>query len=263
VFVFLSKFLPLFVYPAGLAFLLLCAGLVLRRRPVWLRRFSAAALLIIFIGGNRWVAGSLVQSLEWRHIPDGELPQADAIVVLGGGTEEADYPRPLVELNSAGDRVVYGAMLYRQGKASRILVGGGTISWIENRSTTPAEEMAEVVQWLGVPTEAVLIQNRSLNTYEEAVLDAEILRKLGCRTVLLVTSAMHMPRSAALFEKQGLVVIPAPIDFKITESNQPFKNMTWESAVLGIIPDASNLSLTSAAMKEYIGLLVYKLRGWL
>jgi uncharacterized SAM-binding protein YcdF (DUF218 family) len=86
VFHYLSKFLPLFVYPLGLACVLLALALVLRRRRRWQTALVALSLVTLWLGGNRLASMFLVRSLEWQYLPPREPPQAEAIVVLGGGT---------------------------------------------------------------------------------------------------------------------------------------------------------------------------------
>jgi uncharacterized SAM-binding protein YcdF (DUF218 family) len=262
---FLSKLLPLFVYPFGFAIILLIFGLLFKKKPKLLALCAFLALLILFVGGNPLLARFLAKSLEWQNLPTpGDLPRADAIVILGGGTESKAYPRPIVELNAAGDRVMYGAHLFKDGKAPWILLGGGAITWQKQHSTTPAEEMGEVIKEFGITEKDYVLQSRSLNTYEEAVFDAEILRERGATRIILVTSAMHMPRALALFRKQGLEVIPAPTDFKVTENNASLNpEDEWQAIVFDFLPDSGSLSLTSVALKEYLGWMVYRLRGWI
>jgi uncharacterized SAM-binding protein YcdF (DUF218 family) len=193
-----------------------------------------------------------------------EIPQAEAIVVLGGGTESAQYPRPLVEVNSAGDRVIYAAQLYHQGKAPVILLSGGNITWLGGRTTTPAQDMAELMEMLNVPAEAVWLQSESENTRDDAELSVQMLKERGVRRILLVTSAIHMPRSMALFEHLEIEAIPAPTDYTITQAG--WDNLFApdpQAFLVNIMPNASSLSLTTNALKEYLGLLVYRLRGWL
>ena len=129
-FIFLSKFLPPLVYPLGIAILLLIIGLVVYRRPRLRSWAIALALAVLLIGSNRWVAMALVRSLEWQYLPPTTLPHTEVIVLLGGGTESADFPRPFPELNGAGDRVLYAARLYKQGYAPHILLSGGFITWM-------------------------------------------------------------------------------------------------------------------------------------
>lgn len=271
-FVFLSKLLPPFVYPLGLACLLILLSLLIDWRSargggparLWnrLRRGALAlALLVLVVGGNRGVAAGLARSLEWRYLPPAELPVVDAIVLLGGGTSPQAPPRPMVELDSAGDRVLYAAQLYRQGKAPWIISSGGSPDWSTNRRP-PAEDMAELLVWMGVPQPAILLQPRSRNTHEDAVYSAEILRQRGLKRILLVTSAWHMPRSLALFQAQGLDVTPAPTDFTITQQDENAAPGDWRAWALSLFPSIENLSLTTKMLREYIGLWVYHWRGW-
>jgi uncharacterized SAM-binding protein YcdF (DUF218 family) len=262
-FVYLSKTLPLLVYPVGLVTILILAALLTARRPRMQRVLLLLALGVLFIAGNRCVADGLQRSLEWRYLPLNEIPKAEAIVLLGGGTQTAAYPRTTVELNSAGDRVLYAAHLYRQGKADHILVSGGSIDWLAPTST-PAQDMASLLEELLVPKNAIWLESTSRNTYENAANSRRILEPLGIQRIILVTSAAHMPRSVALFEHQGFEVIPAPTDFRITQSG--WDQMTSTSLLvqlLNLFPSAENLSQTTGALKEYIGMFIYRLRGWL
>ena len=263
-FVFLSKLLPVLIYPLGLSCLLLIAVLFLRKRNRLRTALLIGIVLILWLSGNRWVSLSLARSLEWRYLPQGELPQADVIVVLGGSTEPALSPRSQVEVNSAADRILYAATLYHEGKAPVILLSGGSIDWQPDSTGSPAEEMVELMKMLGVPQDTLWLETKSLNTYDNALYSREILDDHGIKRVLLVTSAMHMPRSVALFEKQGIEVIPAPADFTVTEDgwNNLFSG-SIETNIISIFPNASSLSLTTNVLKEYFGMAVYKIRGWM
>jgi uncharacterized SAM-binding protein YcdF (DUF218 family) len=263
-FIFLSKFLPQFVYPLGLACLLLVLALLFQRRKNWQNAVILLALAVLAIGGNRWVAYSLTRSLEWRHLPPADIPQAEVIVVLGGGTESAQPPRPIVELNSAGDRVLYAAYLYQQGAAPHLLLSGGNIDWLYAQESTPAGQMAAALEIMNVPASALWLEPESLNTYENAVQCARILEEKDIQRIILVTTATHMPRSVALFEHQGLEVIPAPIDFKVTEANwQNLFQADLSAQLIQMMPNVNNLGMTTTALKEYLGIAIYKLRGWL
>jgi uncharacterized SAM-binding protein YcdF (DUF218 family) len=263
-FVFLSKFLPTFVYPLGLTFLLVLLALILHRR----RRLQNAVLIftavLLFIGGNHWVSFTLARSLEWRYLPLNPVPTADVIVVLGGGTESEQYPRPMVEVNSAGDRVLYAAKLYKEGKAPYLLLSGGNITWYNSRTTTPAYEMANLLELMDVPSSAMWLQPRSQNTHEDALYCSQILKEKGIRRVLLVTSAQHMPRSVALFKHEGIDVIPAPVDYTVTQIGwDGLFSPDPQTVLVNLMPSVGNMSLTSSILKEYLGMWVYHLRGWL
>jgi uncharacterized SAM-binding protein YcdF (DUF218 family) len=194
-----------------------------------------------------------------------EIPCADAIVVLGGSTRQSAYPRRLVEVNESGDRLLYAAYLYHQNAAEHILLTGGTIEWLSPGKRRPeAEDMAAVFTMLDVPEEALWLERDSRNTYENALYSRTILEEAGVETILLVTSALHMPRSVGLFERQGVKVIPAPADYIVSATDW---HTLWHAGaagqVLNLLPSAENLDYTTQALKEYIGLFVYRLRGWL
>jgi uncharacterized SAM-binding protein YcdF (DUF218 family) len=262
-FLFLSKLLPLFLYPLGLACVLLLVALVMSwKRSRWMPVPVALALIVLLLASNSWVAGSLVKSLEWQQIPAKELPTADAIVVLGGGTKPAFPPRPAVDLSEEGDRVLYGAQLYREGKAPLVIASGGRIGW-KGGGPSESADMAKILTSVGVPASAILQDPTSLNTYQNAVNVREILNKRGIGRVLLVTSAMHMPRSLQIFRRQGIEAIPAPTDFLMTQQEIDEPTSSLQATVLNLIPDADRLGKTTRALKEYIGMVIYRLRGWL
>ena len=261
-FVFLSKLLPLFAYPLGLACILLLLSLLFRRRRRLQTGLLIAAVALLWLSSSRWVAFSLVRSLEWRYLPPAVVSKTDVIVVLGGATESAQPPRTTVEINSAGDRVLYAARLYQMGKAAHILLSGGNITWLQTRTSTPAEEMADIITMIGVPQEALWFQAESQNTYEDALLCKKFLEQKGINRILLVTSAMHMPRAVALFEKQGFEVIPAPTDFSVTQADwDDLTRLDLPAQMIGLLPNSSYLGMTTNALKEYIGMLVYALQG--
>jgi uncharacterized SAM-binding protein YcdF (DUF218 family) len=262
-FLFLSKLLPLFLYPLGLACVLLVVALVMSwRRSRWVPLPVVLALIVLLLGSNSWVANSLVRSLEWQHIPVGKLPTADAIVLLGGATKSAFPPRPGVDLSEEGDRVLYAAQLYREGKAPVVIASGGRIDW-RGGGLAESSDMADILVNLGVPNSAILQDSKSLNTYQNAVNVRQIMQERRIRRVLLVTSAMHMPRSLRIFQRQGIEAIPAPTDFLITQQEINEPSSSPQATLLNLVPDADRLQNTTRALKEYIGTVVYHLRGWL
>ena len=262
-FLYLSKLLPLFFYPLGLACVfLLFSLLMLWKRPRVAAMAIALALTVLRVSGNAWVSHSLVRSLEWQNLPLAEIPSSEAIVVLGGATKSATPPRPGVDLNETGDRVIYAAQLYRQKKAPIIILSGGRIDWRGSGSSESAD-MATILTSIGIPTEAIVQEPDSLNTYENAVNVRKILAARGIRRVLLITSAMHMPRSLLIFKRQGIDVIPAPTDFLISQGEIEELASTPKAAILNLFPDSDNLQQFTSAVKEYIGTVVYRLRGWL
>ncbi|NEO19117.1 MULTISPECIES: YdcF family protein [unclassified Moorena] len=279
-FIFISKLLPLFLYPLGLACVLLVVALVMSwRNPRWVPIPVALALIVLLVSSNTWVTNSLIRSLEWQYLPTSELPEADVIVILGGATKPPFPPRPTPEVDEAGDRVLYGAQLYREGKAPWVIPAGGRIVWgsssnnssqrlssqsaqSSQRLAPESEDMAQILEDLGVPRAAIIQESRSLNTHQNAVNVRKILDQRDLRKVLLVTSAIHMPRSVLVFRRQGIDVIPAPTDFLVSQYELDEPNSSSQAALLHSLPNADQLSRITRAIKEYIGIVAYRIRGW-
>ncbi len=262
-FIFLSKLLPLFIYPLGLACGLLFISLLVSYNRKVNSVLVISALIILWLCSTTGFSNMLARSLELKYLPPDEIPVSRVMVVLGGGTEPAISPRTTVEINGAGDRVIYAAEVYRDGKSEKILLSGGSIEWLGDGNTTPADDMAALLLDMGIPQEALILENTSRNTYENALYTKEILEAEGIEQILLVTSAMHMPRAVALFENQGFDVIPLPTDFNVTEKVSSSSNNDFIGKFIDILPNAGNLSLTTNAMKEYLGYAIYKIEGWL
>jgi uncharacterized SAM-binding protein YcdF (DUF218 family) len=262
-FLFLSKLLPLFLYPLGLTCVLLLVSLVLLwRKSRWVAVPIVLSLVVLLTSSNAWVSDWLVRSLETQHIASGELPKADAIVVLGGCTRPAMPPRPWVDVSEEGDRVLYGAKLFRDGKAPKVILSGGRIDWF---GAGPAEsaDMAELVKAMGVPETAILQDPTSLNTRENAVNVKQIMAGNNIKKILLVTSAMHMPRSLSIFQKLGIDAIPAPTDYLTSERDRQEFGSSAQATTLSALPETERLRNATRAMKEYVGIFVYWLRGWI
>lgn len=181
------------------------------------------------------------------------VEQADAIVVLGGGLNLPLPPRTETELNGSGDRIVYGVRLLLSNKAPILMVTGGNV-FPQPGYLTEAEYTKYMILPWGVQEEQFLMETASRNTWENAVYSWRMLSPKKVTRVILVTSAFHMPRSVGSFKKAGFEVVPAPVDFNGMMMNQP--------TVLKWLPDSGALARTSMVIREYLGLWVYKLRGW-
>ncbi|MEM9219780.1 MAG: YdcF family protein [Cyanobacteria bacterium P01_F01_bin.150] len=261
-FLFFSKLLPVLFYPLGFScFLLLLTLIFVWQRPRLAALCSGISLMVLLTMSSGVVADALLRSLEWQNIPEDPLPGADAIVVLGGAVRAQEHPRPWVEVAEAGDRPLYGSRLYLQRKAPVIIFSGGRIPWYGGYGATPeSTDMAEIAKVMGVPSSAILEDKTSLNTRQNAENVKKIVEAKGINSILLVTSAAHMPRSLRIFRKLGMNVIPAPTDFLTTKA--PSGQETNVRILINSLPDAGRLFESTRALKEYIGTFVYWLRGW-
>ena len=253
----LSKVLPLLIYPFNLAIWLslfaFCVWLFGRRKLAAFCLFLAMTILVV--AASPKVAGYLYRSLEHKYLPVSvdKSPRADAIVVLGGGIGGVLPPRVTLDLNGAADRVLHAARLYRAGKAPLIIASGGHV-FPQGNSPPESELIADLLAEWGVDRTDLIIENQSRNTFENAKYSKHILEKRELRKVLLVTSALHMPRALAVFKAAGIDVLPSPTDYHAVDYNQP--------ALLGWVPNVGALNATTNVIREYLGYLVYWWRDW-
>jgi uncharacterized SAM-binding protein YcdF (DUF218 family) len=140
-------------------------------------------------------------------------------------------------------------VLARQFPQAKIIFSGGSGSALRQQFKG-ADAVAEYIDQLGLSSR-VLFENQSRNTYENALLSAELLGGVPGGQWLLVTSAFHMPRSVGIYRKQGWNVIPYPVDhYSSTETGLKLDPKLWR-----------NLRDLNTAMREWIGLVVYYLTG--
>lgn len=252
----LGKILTPLVLPLGLA---LGAGLLALASLARGRSRTAAGLLalsLVWLWGwsTPLVSGVLSRTLTARYPPQRAevLPAADAIVLLGGGVYPITGDMASPDMRAAADRVWHAARLYQAGKAPLILACGGKV-WDSPNTQPEADAMQTLLNAFGVPDSAIVTESASRNTRQNAVLSAGLAAERGIRRVLLVTSGWHMPRSVATFRRVGLDVIPATTD------SPRLPPRPW---IFAIIPSVYSLSNSSQALREHLGLLVYRLRGW-
>ncbi len=251
---YISKIFPLFIYPLGFTLTLCVLALLLRtfykshRLAWWLIGIGAFQL---WLSSTPLVSNYIFVGLE-SYYPAQDVvdyPTVQAIVVIGGGLESIKSPRRTFDVGAAGDRIIHTARLYHAGKAPLILVSGGTLPW--QKISPETDGMLAFLQELGVSAEFVMSEPDSINTYENALFSKKLLDRKGIDKILLVTSAFHMRRSAAVFRKVGFEVIPVPTDFRVVENSL---------SLFDYLPDARYLEQTTIAIKEYIGLAYYTLR---
>ena len=243
-----SLFLKL-LCPTCLTVLLLLASALLRRWKVSSRVCFWVAIAILLFCGNGWIARSVAKCLERQYLPTIQTPQADCIVVLGGGTSPADSPRPTVEVGEAGDRILYGAHLYRQGKAPCIVCTGGVATG--GIALRPyAEDMAELLRMIGISQDVIITEVESQNTHDHAVYLRPLFKARGIKRILLVTSAMHMPRAMGVFKRgcPELEVFSAPTDFLAPDKIPA----PWYREVSEFFPTPQHLVMFSDSLHEYL-----------
>jgi uncharacterized SAM-binding protein YcdF (DUF218 family) len=225
-------------------------GLLLRRRhPRLGLALGGGALGLLLLLSTPAGALLLVAPLEGRTaaLDSARDTGAQAIVVLGGGriSDAPEYDGNDIPSIQALTRLYYAARLQRESGLPLLTTGGmpdgATVSEAAIMARVLREEFSRPVAWT---------EGRSNTTAENAQFSAPILRQAGVRRILLVTDAIHMPRSRAAFEKTGLAVTPAPTIFFSHE----------RLTALDFLPSGEGLRRSHYAMHEWIGLVWYWLR---
>ena len=249
-------FSNLILHPPALCAVLLAFAVVLA-----LLNHRALAIGITLIGlawvgvwslpvTTLYLGGKLEAVHPYR--PTNELPRADVIVVFGGNTQanRANWFEPYNRA-TAVDRIDRAEALYRAGLAPKILLSG---SALEGR-VSEAQMIARLLRQRGIPDSALLLENDSRNTYENARFTDITMRGQKLKSALLVTSALHMPRAFSTLEKRGIKVTAAGGSPQIfmPASNPP--DLWW--------PNLRTLEASRTIIKEYLGLFGYWVRGWL
>ncbi len=200
-------------------------------------------MAVIWVLGSGWMSWILGVPLERMSGSDcvldyEKIPEADAIVLLGGGMgchEICGAP----EMFGAADRVWVAASLWKAGKAKIVTLSGGSA----DKSTIP------LLKDLGVDENACKCFLEARNTEEES----KMIKELGVKKILLVTSAWHMPRARMLFERRGFEVVACPADFEAS--------FGWEKPIEfgDFFPSGEALSKNSYFVKEWVGLAGYSI----
>jgi uncharacterized SAM-binding protein YcdF (DUF218 family) len=210
----------------------------------WSVVLGAIAVLVLALGSMPVVSHALRGHIESKFPPTPirDLPTAQAIVVLGGGIRPPEPGAAAPDLGAGADRVWFGARLYHAGKAPLVVLSGGSDP--RSSATSEADASVPLIRDLGVPAQALLLERDSRDTLQNARFTAPLLRERGIRRILLVTSALHMPRAMAKFQAEGFEVLPAATDHEAQRHHTP---SDW-------LPTAIALDGTARAIKELVGI---------
>jgi uncharacterized SAM-binding protein YcdF (DUF218 family) len=242
----IGELATLLISPLGTAVLLglfaLIAAAASRSRLAMASGMAAVVWLWVWStpAASLWVRYMIEQQHPAR--PVASMPTARAIVVLGGVVSPPTTRGQAANLTQAADRLWHAARLYRAGKAPLILVSGGSDA--EFHTGSEARAMRAMLGELGVPSWAVVLEEKSRNTRQNAEYSAALLRARGVDRVLLVTSALHMERARMQFVAQGLRVETAPTDHE---------GAPRPTQVMDILPNTEALDGSARALKELVG----------
>jgi uncharacterized SAM-binding protein YcdF (DUF218 family) len=259
VFFFLSKLLDVFLSPYTWGLLLLAAAVPWRARAArrWRRRRAcgAAGLALLVVISLHPVANALAWSVEHTststYRPDVTY---DAVVLLGGMVdEEVGAATNLPSLNDNVERLLVTYQLLHDDRARVVIITSGTVDK-KLAAYSETAVLARQLEGWGIARERIILEDRALNTRDNAVYSQQIARERGLERVVIVTSAFHMPRAADCFAAVGMKVDTLAVDYR-AHPNAVGQLADW-------LPRARELASTSGFVRELFGRLVYRVQGY-
>lgn len=252
----LSKIIGTLLSPG----VILLMGLSIGAALLWTRRrwrtgralLSWTMVIVLFLVLTP-IEPTLTETLENRFPANPTLPtHVDGIIVLGGAIDQyISQARHRVSLNDAAERIVAAVLLSKAYPEARVLFTGGSADPLRPE---PAEAplAGALLVALGVDADHLVIEDKSRNTYENAVFSQRLADPRPGQVWILVTSARHMPRAVGVFRHINWPVIPYPVDYLSGGGPE------WANLDLPML----RLRLLAQALHEWIGLAFYRLSGW-
>jgi len=262
-----SKIVQFLIEPLNLLFLISVLALffLILRKPIATKLFLWLSVIGFILVGYAPIPESLARILEnsiekvdLKTIPSEQIA---GIIILGGAIsgEDIAIDRGEITIGSAAERVTKGLELIRRHPNLPFIFSGFS-GRVTPRGMSEADAFKQLITEQGlaeITQSTAYYENQSRNTYENAVYSKKIIDQLGVGNPsiktglwLLVTSATHMPRSVKNFEKQGIQIIPIPVDYQTANTLQWKEFNITDGAVLW-----------NRLLHEYIGIVAYKLTG--
>ena len=249
---FTTNFIAAFLLPPLSLLLVLALGIfLLYRRRKFVKPLLLTAFGLLWIASTPYFAEGALRSLESRAtVLDSQRQDADAIVILGGGTyfHAPEYAGQDTVGEQTLLRLRYGAKLQRETGKPILVTGGKPFG---NQLSEAQQMRIALEQDFRVPVRWT--EDASDNTFENARHSFQVLQKVGINKIYLVTHAWHVPRSAEVFRRAGFEVVEAPTAF----------TTRYQTDLLAFLPRAESLRDSKIFMHEIIGLVWYQLKSLL
>ncbi|MFW5700625.1 MAG: YdcF family protein [Cyclobacteriaceae bacterium] len=256
-FFILSKVLLFLIQPLNWIVGVLLASWIIKS-SIWKKRLFVAGMVLLLFFTNGFISNTILKAWEVEPVPIAQLPVYKAGIILTGVTDREMKPRDRVYFHKGADRVTHALHLYRIGKIEKILISGGNSEIIpEDDDVAEADNIVGFFTMTGVPREDILIDNKARNTHESAINCKKILEdKYPGARHLVITSAFHMRRAKPCYDKVGLTVDDFSCDFN-TGRGEEF------SLFDVILPTAGAIQQWNILLKEWVGIVAYKLQGYI
>ncbi|WP_188465240.1 ElyC/SanA/YdcF family protein [Marivirga lumbricoides] len=223
------------------------------RRKKWSKYAAITGFLLFIIFTNDFLANSLLKHWEKDPLPMKEIEDKNYTygVLLTGMTNTQKLPDDRVYFHQNADRLLQAMMLFKQGIIDTLYISGGGATALRS-DLQEAKVILNYLKSINFPLNRVKIEIESRNTVESAQLASNYIS--NNYPILLITSASHMPRASACFEKEGYEVVRFPTVFLTVDD-------TISPAMF--IPSIDALKKWHILFKEWMGYSAYKLAGYI
>lgn len=255
-FFYLSQFLSFLAMPLTIILILIVSGSVFIRRK-WGKKCLWAGIGLLLFFTNPFLSNLALLSWETDFKSFEEIENYEIGIVLTGVTNLSKTATDRTFFNKGADRITHALQLYRLGKIKKILITGGQ-GLNPSNDQTEAEVLKRFLLMTGMPESDILIEEKSKNTAQNAEFTKAFLEKNNISTsqeFVLITSAFHMYRAKGCFDKVSLKTVTFPTDYYSHD-------IKYDIPAL-IYPDANSITYWHKLVKEWIGIMIYKLMGYL
>lgn len=247
-FFILSKVLYFLILPFSWIFLAFALSWVIRH-PIRKRQLRKLTLVLLIVFSNPALSNAVLGFLEAQPQPIPEQKKYAYGVVLTGMAEPGINHPDQYHLSAGADRIIEAVRLYKKGVIEKMVISGGAAS-LEYPEHNEGIAITKLAEELGVNGADIIHENQAKNTYQNALHTAKIVDETS---LLLITSAFHMPRARGCFEKQRLKFDVYPVDFRARPSY----------TIKDLVPSLHAMDQWHTVTKEIVGLIVYKMMGYI
>jgi uncharacterized SAM-binding protein YcdF (DUF218 family) len=246
-FFILSKIIDFFLQPLCWIFILLGVAYFSK----YTKRFILITVAALVLFSNGWFVNQCYLAYESPQVKLNHNYQW--CIILGGGMMRAGEGYRTGEM---ADRFIQPLLLYKKGIVKKLFITGGNVNikGLKIDETQESKKVKEVLIAMGVNEKDIYLEEKARNTHENAVYTKQMLKPFLKERMVLVTSAVHMPRAKACYVKEGFLIDMYPADIKKKDTPSGILDL--------VIPQERNLSKFAELIREMTGYIIYSIVGF-
>lgn len=250
----LSKILAFFLKPLGWMAILFLLSLILKSDK-WKNRSRISAIILFFFFTNPLISNLMLRAWELPPEPVNTISEPIDIAIVLGGYVFINSSSDQINFTRSVPRLTLPLQEYNKGKIKKLLLSGAS-GQIMGDKINEARLVKDFLQDLGIPSGDIIVEDQSRNTFENAAFSAKIIRdSFPDASAVVVTSGYHMRRARACFRKQNL-------DVKFMPTDTRTYSWSWRIDRI-LIPSHQSLEIWDKLIKEWVGMVYYKMRGFI